>query len=657
MLHSISIKGCFSHQDTTLPLMEGLTAITGPNGTGKSLVLEMIRFALFGSQALRTVAEDYKGVKVALDFEVRGVAYRVERTTTTAKLYRTGTLVVSGTRPVNTKIVETFGYGLDVFDVANVANQGAIEALSAMKPAERKRLVDSTVGLNLLDDLATWCATEAQARGREASAMRGALTEPTPPVKPLGYRPSDDLAPERDRLVARADEWRVLGHRIVAIPADIPMPNAPDLRDLGTLKALAQDSKTCLQQLMNLREQERCLTLTIYTAEVLAACREMHAQCAAYREARGILATYEGLTLSLGEIKDYEQALSDHEDYMVWRALADKGTHTCPSCSHTWYVQQDAMGDRKQEPPPIMPWVTRRELNKQKQLHIDRERDATRVANATLVTKHPPPPEPGMSLEQVAKYEKHLGTHAQRVALQEAILDSEARLDAIPHVTEAMIQLRASYEKSLLVWDRVQDLRQELPALLSRRSDLEGALQAAEAISLLLTEVQVYDRMQAHHEEALVAYVEAMAKAATLEAQRTQLSRARTALGEIKGRVKQYLVPSLSRVASGLLSRMTGGALASIVVSENFDITVDGVSIDGLSGAGKAAANLALRIGLGQVLTNKVFSVFLGDELDASMDAERVDLMAQCFRGLSSTISQVILVSHKNIDADNSIFL
>jgi hypothetical protein len=43
----------------------------------------------------------------------------------------------------------------------------------------------------------------------------------------------------------------------------------------------------------------------------------------------------------------------------------------------------------------------------------------------------------------------------------------------------------------------------------------------------------------------------------------------------------------------------------SIVVDEEFDVTVDGQALDTLSGSGKAVANLALRLGLGQVLTNR----------------------------------------------------
>jgi DNA repair exonuclease SbcCD ATPase subunit len=61
----------------------------------------------------------------------------------------------------------------------------------------------------------------------------------------------------------------------------------------------------------------------------------------------------------------------------------------------------------------------------------------------------------------------------------------------------------------------------------------------------------------------------------------------------------------------------------SIVVDEEFDVTVDGQALDTLSGSGKAVANLALRLGLGQVLINRVFSLFIGDEIDASLDVDR----------------------------------
>ena len=75
MLTRLYLNGCFSHQDRTFDLSKGLTAITGRNESGKSLIMEMIRFALFGSKALRGEASDYRKLHVELDFIVKEKFY------------------------------------------------------------------------------------------------------------------------------------------------------------------------------------------------------------------------------------------------------------------------------------------------------------------------------------------------------------------------------------------------------------------------------------------------------------------------------------------------------------------------------------------------------------------------------------------------------
>ena len=134
--------------------------------------------------------------------------------------------------------------------------------------------------------------------------------------------------------------------------------------------------------------------------------------------------------------------------------------------------------------------------------------------------------------------------------------------------------------------------------------------------------------------------------------------RAQTALTMLRSLIKGHLVPALSRVASHLLAQMTGGQRSVVVVDQEFDVTVDGQRLDTLSGSGKAVANLALRLGLGQVLTNNVLSVFVGDEIDASMDDDRAKNLGECVHGLAGKIAQIIHITHKSgIDADWSVNL
>lgn len=122
-------------------------------------------------------------------------------------------------------------------------------------------------------------------------------------------------------------------------------------------------------------------------------------------------------------------------------------------------------------------------------------------------------------------------------------------------------------------------------------------------------------------------------------------------------KVKQELAPSLSRAASTLIAAMTNGERRFVDVDHDFNIIVDGQPLQTLSGSGKSVVNLALRIGLGQVLTSKVLPIFMGDEIDKDMDQERATSTHGTMQNLREYLTQIILVTHKEIEADNVIRL
>jgi DNA repair exonuclease SbcCD ATPase subunit len=146
-----------------------------------------------------------------------------------------------------------------------------------------------------------------------------------------------------------------------------------------------------------------------------------------------------------------------------------------------------------------------------------------------------------------------------------------------------------------------------------------------------------------------------MARYKELCVQREQYELAGKALKEVKSRVKGYLVPSLSKVASHLLNQMTGGERSVVEISEDFEIVVDGQSLRTLSGSGKDITNLAIRIALGQVLTHKVFPLMMFDEIDAAMDDTRAQYTWDCIQKITPLIGQVLLVSHKDLNSTHRI--
>ncbi|MWR12203.1 hypothetical protein, partial [Escherichia coli] len=141
------------------------------------------------------------------------------------------------------------------------------------------------------------------------------------------------------------------------------------------------------------------------------------------------------------------------------------------------------------------------------------------------------------------------------------------------------------------------------------------------------------------YETALAAWQtakEAHDRLAALIAEKAEAAeehrKVRQVLAVLRGKIKQHVLPSLNLVSSQLLRQMTGGQRNLVVIDDDFEITVDGQALDTLSGSGKAVANLSLRIALGQVLTHRVLSLMLADEIDASMDAFRAEKTADVLR-------------------------
>jgi DNA repair exonuclease SbcCD ATPase subunit len=169
----------------------GLTIIRGANETGKSLIIEMIRYALFGVDALRGDRSDYDLLDVNMVFSVRGEVYRVTRSGN--KAFLNGKLAV-GTAAVNRKIKEILGFNLDVFDIACAAMQGELDKLTrGMRPAERRRMVEEVIGLNAIEEEEKQCRSEGNAIKRLAETQEKTLVQPKPPEKPSQYETSSVL--------------------------------------------------------------------------------------------------------------------------------------------------------------------------------------------------------------------------------------------------------------------------------------------------------------------------------------------------------------------------------------------------------------------------------------------------------------------------------
>ena len=609
----------------------GLTAITGANEAGKSTRLEMLRYALFGAKALRTALEGYKQADARVEFVVGGVDYLVERRLTNAKLFRGLEQVAVSTRAVNAKIVELLGYGLEVFDVTNNCAQGRVEQLSSARPAERKALIERSVGMDSIDAvIGTVGKIVSEAEGEIAGMEKAiALSMPGPRPETNVTQTAAELGQQLEELKALVWEAASLRGRLSAPTPSIrprpERPEAPDVRasmaELEAIIAVAAQTKATIAALERedaaLAREEAALARPTMTEGEITALEALYAE----------------------RVKEYDAGLRLYEASREKKRLAARGTVECPRCEHEFHLEHADLAALAGVPDAVEKPVAPRD--ERVTFALERERMGNDARREEIQARRE-------EINEHISHQKRLPDATERAAADLQTLRQYARdMDRYEADVQAHESDLAHAKADAAERNVARDRLAALGDVEMKHDDLAkdfAARQAYERDNLAWLERQAqYEKIQA---DLLILKEAAKGWRAGVEA-----------LKALKARIKAHLVPSLSAVASSYIARMTDGARTDVRVDNDFNIRVDGTPIEGLSGSAKAVANLSLRIALGLVLASRKFSVFLGDEIDASMDENRAESTAEALRNLKSQLSQIILVSHKPTEADHTITL
>ncbi|MFW9960960.1 MAG: AAA family ATPase [Candidatus Thorarchaeota archaeon] len=172
MIHRLNLTNFKVFKQQEFLFHQGTTAIVGPNGSGKTSILEAIEFGLFRMVTRKEkkvpkledlISHDGKRAIVELDFTapINRREYRVVRTIhqggktaeTKADLFLKGEKEpeTSGPARVDKQIVDLLGMDRNAFSTLTYVRQGEIDRLSRLTPKERRTDLYSMMGLSIYD--------------------------------------------------------------------------------------------------------------------------------------------------------------------------------------------------------------------------------------------------------------------------------------------------------------------------------------------------------------------------------------------------------------------------------------------------------------------------------------------------------------------------
>src|SRR5512136_549418 len=214
-IKKMELKGfkSFGPQTVKVVLDKGFTAITGPNGSGKTNIIDSFLFALGELSTRRLRAENAaklifhgsekagleraKVAKVIIQFDNADGRMPVDTTTVTIsrEVYRNGQSIyrLNGRRISRTHILEILLMAGISSTSQNIIPQGTITRLTDVNPMERRKIIEDLVGIAQYD--AEKAEAEEKLRTAEIS-IRTAMGRVEEVQKRL-----DDLERERNELL------------------------------------------------------------------------------------------------------------------------------------------------------------------------------------------------------------------------------------------------------------------------------------------------------------------------------------------------------------------------------------------------------------------------------------------------------------------------